>query len=1673
NDLSGEINQSSNSITVTPVLKFTSFTANVYTISTGQSVGFTNTTSGGTGSNKYSYTVNDMSGVAITGNSITFDTAGNYLVALQVSDLSGETNTTNTIITVTPPLEIQLFVNKTPISAGQWVKFTNTTSGGTGSNQYSYTFACDGAVQNETNGNVWQFNVASEEPCTATIHVNDLSGEINQSSNSITVTPVLKFTSFTNTTTNTISADQSVTFANTTTGGTGSNQYTYFINGIKTNVLNNTIAFTTQGVYNVSLGVKDLSGEIANASQTVNVSAPLNVIVYSNWSTISADQFVKFWNTTSGGTGSNKFSQYTVNGLLSFPGVIQNGNVLQFTIPGNYYVGVTQTDKSGEVAVSNVLVTVTPALKIALAPNLTAILNDQSVFFTNITSGGTGGNTYSYTVNAFSNTVNYGNTGYFRTGNIFTFHIPAFGKTFYNVTIHVVDRTGEVNQSSALITVDEPLTLNVSITSTPLVSQDQRITLKSTGAEGGVPPYTYVWNESYGPLSSPVATSFVIPPNCEDPASLICSFMTNSSTPTGHYWFTLFATDNEPIPQTVESPQFEITVDPALTVNSFYATPNMVNVGQTVSLLNQTSGGTGRNIYTYNVISGPAGGSTANIVNSSKYAFTMPGNYVIEMHVSDKTGENANATTNVMVFTPITLSMAPNKTTISADQSILFTNTTSGGMQPYSYAYTVNGIAPPTSGVTQSGNVLTFAQTGNYLIALTVTDKNGNTGSANTVITVTPALTAQLIPNRTSISPDQSVKFTNATSGGTGGNVYTYTINNTNGVTQTGNVFTFADSGKYNVTLTVNDISGEVAASNSLINVTAALTTQLFANRTPISAGQSVSFTNATSGGTGSNSYQYTVDPADCASASELNGSIFTFPSAGNCNVTLHVTDKSGEVATSNSLINITPVLEITLIPNRTSISAGQNVSFTNTTTGGTGGNTYSYTVICESESEAPYAVTGNIITFTAPAGCEVTIHVKDLTGETNSSSAIIDVSPQLETQLFANRMSISAGQNVSFTNDTTGGTGSNTYSYTVDPAECASASELNGSIFTFPSAGNCTVTLHVSDLSGEIANSSVSVNVTPQLEIQLYPRNKTLEAGESINFTNTTIGGTGSNQYSYITQCNAEEGYSQNGNEIKFNTPETCTVKLTATDRSGEVANSTSTITVVQPLNITLRPLLTVIDAGQTATFTNTTTGGVPPYSLYRYTVNSTGGVGIVKNTVAFAHAGNYLITENVIDSINDNATSNPVIVHVNPAIQTQVPTVSNIIVDQGQFETVNDSATGGTPPYTFLFTITNETNGNVIHSFNATGVNPNQVVSFTYNTMNVPVLNDELGNLNVTLKVTDSLGVVVASTNKGGIIANPPLDPSVISSVGTPDIGQLVNFTTQIHGGSAPYLYAMIITNPSGNVIATQGVITDFQTPIFQFTPSANAVGTDNVLIGVTDSATTNEIEFLSTSIDVQNVIYVPPVTTTVPQGGGGGGGGGSSGPGVGGGGGGFKPTVLSNGNCTTILNFTQDNSETLSILNNTFDVTENYITPTTAGISVNGNVYELGVGQSLPVGKIGGVDYTVELTNLSYLPIMNTVTVVICGSGPVQTPLVAPNTTNNSTVKPPITTVKTTIATTTVPQGSHNQTDLAKNNTKSNGGNNGSLPTADIISLMAIILAILAAIVFGGRLIAMLAY
>ena len=178
-----------------------------------------------------------------------------------------------------------------------------------------------------------------------------------------------------------------------------------------------------------------------------------------------------------------------------------------------------------------------------------------------------------------------------------------------------------------------------------------------------------------------------------------------------------------------------ITITPPLEITSFSAiTP--ISLDQSTLFTNTTIGGTGSNVWSYSIYSGPVGGSLIGIGNN-KFKFTVAGTYVVQLNVIDFSGEKNSSQTTVVVNPELTLAPLPSPINLDQGQSYSYTAVASAGTSPYTYTWTVNGLTEssgcgPTS---TTCNVIGNTVHSGYTVSVKVTDVSAGTPPENVTST--------------------------------------------------------------------------------------------------------------------------------------------------------------------------------------------------------------------------------------------------------------------------------------------------------------------------------------------------------------------------------------------------------------------------------------------------------------------------------------------------------------------------------------------------------------------------------------------------------------------------------------------------------------------------------------------------------------------------------------------------------------------------------------------------------------------------------------------------------------------------------------------------------------------------------------------------------------------------
>ena len=254
-------------------------------------------------------------------------------------------------------------------------------------------------------------------------------------------------------------------------------------------------------------------------------------------------------------------------------------------------------------------------------------------------------------------------------------------------------------------------------------------------------------------------------------------------------------TEDQILEMCINSPNANIHVNPPLNTPTINIPSAILSADQHITLTASETGGTGVYSYQWKVNGHNVGANLPTYVFNGN-ASTQAGSIdLVTVTVADL-GVDLNATPveNPQTSSPTAITVdpvltapviTPSSSTISADQNVVLTSTTSnGGTGSYSYTWNDGAtVLPCTTNVcTVLKNTLS---TGVHSITVHIVD-TGTSSNANpaenitssaVTVNVDPVLTAPVItPSSSTISADQTVVLTSTTSnGGTG--VYTYTWN--------------------------------------------------------------------------------------------------------------------------------------------------------------------------------------------------------------------------------------------------------------------------------------------------------------------------------------------------------------------------------------------------------------------------------------------------------------------------------------------------------------------------------------------------------------------------------------------------------------------------------------------------------------------------------------------------------------------------------------------------------------------------------------------------------------------------------------------------------------------------------------------------------------------------------
>jgi YVTN family beta-propeller protein len=488
------------------------------------------------------------------------------------------------------------------------------------------------------------------------------------------------------------------------------------------------------------------------------------------------------------------------------------------------------------------------------------------------------------------------------------------------------------------------------------------------------------------------------------------------------------------------------------------------------------------------------------------------------------------------------------------------------------FAFDNNSIRNPTSSTWDFGDgspvshdtnpVHTYTSVGPYTVTLTVENEFG-TNTTSRTINFKPK--ASFTPTQSLINPGDSISFTDAS---TGEPTLKYKWDFGDGSTVStaqSPQHTYAKVGNYTVTETVTNTYGSDSATGLVVFSAKAAFSPV---TNVIQAGDSITFTNAT---TGSTPLSYTWDFGDGSSTSTDTSPTHTYADAGSYTVTLQASNTWSNSSASGT-VNFKP--KAAFGPAQSKIKAGDSVTFTNTSTG-TAPLTYTWDFGDNSPTSSAEIPTH---TYTKTGVYTVTLKVDNAYGTDSSTGSV--VFPPIAAFSPANAV-IQAGGAVSFTNASAG---SSPMTYSWNFGDGSAASTDPNPTHAYPTAGDYTVTLTTTNDYGS-TQATGTVHFKPKASF--IPLDDVIQLGDQIDFTNHS---TGSGTLTYTWDFGDGTAVSHSAN------PAHTYAALGSYTVSLEVSNSYGSDTLTSTVNFRpiagFTPVHPVLHAGDAVSFVDTSSG-------------------------------------------------------------------------------------------------------------------------------------------------------------------------------------------------------------------------------------------------------------------------------------------------------------------------------------------------------------------------------------------------------------------------------------------------------------------------------------------------
>ncbi|HEV2519298.1 MAG TPA: PKD domain-containing protein [Thermoplasmata archaeon] len=1368
---SNGVGTSSGSVTLTVFADPTlSAAASRSSADVGQTVVFSAVSTLGSGSDTFSWSGLPATGCLGTATATvtcvpTVSGIGSYSVTASVADSDGflVTSTSVALTVSADPTVTAPTGTVASADVGQGVAFASTTALGSGGDAWAWAGlppGCNAGTSSTVNCPI--LDTAGAYSITAT--VTDSNGFAVTSS-------ALAFTVFadpipTTPVASAASADvgQAITFSSTVTLGSGGNTWSW--SGLPTGCPAGTTAsvvcpsVSTAGTFSVTAKVTDSNGRSATTTAlgfTV-YSDPTVSSLTANRASADVGQAVTFSATAALGTGS--YPTFTWSGLPAGCPVVStpSATCAVLTTAATSTVSVTVTDSNGFAAASGTLSFTVFADPTVTSPTTSAVSADvgQSISMTTSASLGSGGYTFSWSGLPSGCSV---------LSLVATVNCPSVSPPgTYLIKATATDSNGfAVTSASTSFTVFADPVPTTPTASAVAADVGQSVTFASTATLGSG---GYVWSWSGLPTGCAAGAT----------ASTVCASVTASGT------FSVVAkvTDSNGWSSTTGSLPFTVYADPKVT--SFTTNRASADVGQsaTFTAIAQLGSGT---YPTFSWIGLPTGcpvATTSQIVCAS---VSTAGTYSVTVTVTDSVGGSATSSAlSFRVFADPTAS-TPSASRASSDVGQVVTFATSAALGSGGYSYGWTGLPTGCPAFPTTGSIsCTVTTAGTFTIVVSVTDSNGFTVSSNPLIYTVNADPLPTTPRASVGSADvgQPVTFSTSATLGSGGYTWAWSDLPAGCVASATASVTCAavsTAGAVSVSATVTDSSGVSVTSGALaFTVYADPSVGVpSANRSSADIGQAIEFTATATSGSGGYVYTWSGLPSGC---SGLGASIACRPTgSGTASVGVTATDSNG-VSVSSPTLPYTVYTDpgaATPTASVASADVGQVVTFGENPSGGSGGDTFSW-------SGLPAGCPGSALgggfscTVSTAAVYSVTVTVTDSNRASATSAALsftVFADPTVTVPV-ASAASADVGQSITFTVAAASGTGTYTYAWSGLPSGCAGAGSATAT---------CTVTASlriqatVTDTNGfSVTSGALSYTVFPDPTLSAPQANRSsADVGQLVTFSTVASGGSGGYVYSWLGLPGA---CPRAGASVSCAVSSSVQVSVTVTDSNGVAVTSPILAYTVYPDPAVTSPQAnrSSLDAGQNVSFTSALS--VPGAGGVTFTWQSSsaafacGVSGTLSVSCRAAAPGSYSVTLTATDRNGGLGTSASLTVTALADPTAGAPTFSpRTVLDVATTVSGSVSASGGA--------------GNFAYTWEGL---PNGCTGAAASISCTPAAS---GGYTVWVWIVDGNGFGIASP-RVALTVDPQLTAALSGNRQTSTVGLAVTLSANTTGGTGPFNYS-----------------------------------------------------------------------------------------------------------------------------------------------------------------------------------------------------------------------------------------------------------------------------------------